>query len=134
MTSGPRPAAEVMAWCPIDTAPIGVWLMARDAAGVEFKAVFHSGYWQGGPPGPIEVSPVEWLDGWRPLPLRATWCKRERDVRLHYPRLCDGHWLSGIFNDEFIAELERRGYDPTTIRFQVKSKPITRQSNVSSPP
>lgn len=52
-------------------------------------------------------------------PLRATWSKRESDVMIHYPRKCDGHWLSGIFNQAFINELRGRGYDLTTLRFSV---------------
>lgn len=56
--------------------------------------------------------------------LRATWSKRETDVMLHFPNgqgtKCDAHWLSGVFNKEFIDELFRRGYDPTTMRFSVE--------------
>lgn len=56
--------------------------------------------------------------------LRATWGKRQRDVMLHFPlgmqTRCDGHWLSGIFNKEFTEELERRGYDVSTMKFSVE--------------
>lgn len=55
-------------------------------------------------------------------PLRATWSKRERDVIIHYPRKCDGHWLSGVFDKAFTDELEKRGYDVTTLRFSVHRK------------
>lgn len=56
--------------------------------------------------------------------LRATWSKREHDVMLHYPlgrsTTSDGHWLSGIFGREFTQELERRGYDVSTMKFSVE--------------
>lgn len=61
-------------------------------------------------------------------PLRANWSKRENDVMIHYPRKCDGHWLSGIFNEEFTNELTNRGYDVTTMRFSVKQLP-TKEPN-----
>ena len=55
--------------------------------------------------------------------LRATWSKKEKDVMLHFPlgRLTksDAHWLSGIFTAEFIQELKERGYDHTTMKFEV---------------
>jgi hypothetical protein len=54
--------------------------------------------------------------------LRATWSKRERDVMVHYPRSCDGHWLSSVLNLAFTDELDRRGYDVTTLRFSVARK------------
>jgi hypothetical protein len=56
--------------------------------------------------------------------LRATWSKRENDVMLHYPlgqsTASDGHWLSGVFSKEFTEELQRRGYDVSTLRFSVE--------------
>lgn len=56
--------------------------------------------------------------------LRATWSKRERDVMLHFPlgssTQSDGHWLSGILNTKFTDELERRGYDVTTLKFSIE--------------
>lgn len=56
--------------------------------------------------------------------LRAYWSKRERDVMFHWPggsgTKCDAHWLYGVFNDEFVKELEKRGYDPSTLRFSVE--------------
>ena len=42
---------------------------------------------------------------------------------LHYPigfsTSSDGHWLSGIFDKEFIADIKVRGYDVTTLKFEV---------------
>ena len=67
--------------------------------------------------------------------LRAYWGYDEDgcgpDVVLCWPlgklTKADGAWLSGIFNREFIEELERRGYDKTTLRFEVSPKfPTTR--------
>jgi len=56
--------------------------------------------------------------------LRAYWSKQENDVMFHWPggvcTTADGHWLYGVFNDSFIEELRRRGYDPTTMKFSVE--------------
>jgi len=56
--------------------------------------------------------------------LRATWSRKERDVMLHFPpgrqTQCDGHYLSSVFNNEFVAELVRRGYDIETMKFSVE--------------
>lgn len=55
--------------------------------------------------------------------LRADWSKRERDVMLHFPvgesTRSDGHYLSGIFSKEFTEELTRRGYDISTMKFEI---------------
>lgn len=55
--------------------------------------------------------------------LRATWSKREKDVMLHFPMgaqtKSDGHYLAGVFNKEFIDEMERRGYDISTMKFEI---------------
>ena len=52
--------------------------------------------------------------------LRATWSKREQDVMIHFPRKCDGHYLSGVFDKQFIQEMRQRGYDLTTLRFSIE--------------
>lgn len=64
--------------------------------------------------------------------LRARWSKREQDVMIEYPRKCDGHlihyymgsprqsgqeWVPSLFE-----ELEKRGYDLTTLKFSIKKK------------
>jgi hypothetical protein len=52
--------------------------------------------------------------------LRAYWSKREDDIMLYWPsRQSDGHWLSGIFNDEFIKQIKARDFDITTMKFEV---------------
>lgn len=55
--------------------------------------------------------------------LRATWSKRERDVMIHFPlgenTSADCNWLSMVLNRDFAKELERRGYDVTTLRFSI---------------
>jgi hypothetical protein len=58
-------------------------------------------------------------------PLRAYWSKREHDVMIGYPRKCDGHWLSGVFNKAFTDELTARGYDVTTMRFSIQQIKVT---------
>lgn len=56
--------------------------------------------------------------------LRATYSKKEKDVILHFPlgygTSSDGHYLSGIFNVEFTDQLERRGYDLSTMKFSIE--------------
>lgn len=74
--------------------------------------------------------------------LRYRWSKRERDFMIHYPRKCDGHLLHGFFtcdatyylNDfgnkliknligkHFLEELDKRGYDLTTLKFEITLK------------
>lgn len=58
--------------------------------------------------------------------LRATWCKKERSVLYHYPlgsqTKCDASFLSGHITDAFARELEKRGYDKTTLRFSIEPK------------
>ena len=59
--------------------------------------------------------------------LRATWSKKERDLLFHYPLgICtksDGHYLSGIFTEQFTDELDKRGYDLSTFKFEISPKP-----------
>ena len=57
-----------------------------------------------------------------PDKLRATWSKREQDVMIHFPRKCDGHYLSGVFDKRFIQEMQQRGYDLTTLRFSIEQQ------------
>lgn len=58
--------------------------------------------------------------------LRAYWSKKERDVMLHWPAgthtKCDGSYLSGVFDKAFQKEMERRGYDLTTLKFSIEPK------------
>jgi len=52
--------------------------------------------------------------------LRAYWSKRENDIMLYWPsHKSDGHWLSGIFNDDFRKQMEKRGFDITTMKFEI---------------
>lgn len=45
---------------------------------------------------------------------------------LHYPMgfgtTSDGHYLSGIFSKEFQREMTNRGYDITTMRFEINPR------------
>lgn len=78
------------------------------------------------------------------ITLKVKWSKRENDFMIHYPRKCDGGFINGkLFNQrlifdylkhckgdprpyneeaDFIEELERRGYDKTTLKFEIKLK------------
>lgn len=57
--------------------------------------------------------------------LRVKYSKRERDIVCEYPKgiltKCDSNYIfSEVFNDEFIEEIKRRGYDITTLKFEIK--------------
>lgn len=58
--------------------------------------------------------------------LRASWSKREDDVMLFHPlgqsTKCDAHYLSDLFDKEFQKEMENRGYDMTTFKFEISPK------------
>jgi hypothetical protein len=64
-------------------------------------------------------------------PLTMKWSKRERDVTISYPRSCDGHLMAGVLSghnrDDLMKELDRRGYDLTTLRFSIKQKAVVAQ-------
>lgn len=59
--------------------------------------------------------------------LMARWSKREKDIEFSWPKhKADGHYLYGVFQygeKGALAELERRGYDLTTLRFSIALKP-----------
>lgn len=74
--------------------------------------------------------------------LKVKWSKREEDLIIKYPRRCDGALINYLFGDilrwagidgkdkgwlnyetfNFLKELEKRGYDLTTLKFEVKLK------------
>ena len=59
-------------------------------------------------------------------PLKAYWSRREKDIVFSYPTKPDGQLLCnalhGIGVKELVAELDRRGYDITTLKFTIKQK------------
>jgi hypothetical protein len=58
--------------------------------------------------------------------LAYKWSKRHKDYLIHFPTRPDGRLLYGFFESdsakEFLKELEARGYDLTTLKFEVKLK------------
>ena len=57
--------------------------------------------------------------------LRARWSKRHKTIVSTYPlgisTNCDTNYLlSDIFNKEFINEMVDRGYDISTLKFEIK--------------
>ena len=58
--------------------------------------------------------------------FRVNWSKREKDLVYHYPlgimTKSDAHWLNGIFTEKFTDELESRGYDVKTFKFEICPK------------
>lgn len=61
--------------------------------------------------------------------LWVNWSKKENDIMIHFPRKRDGHYISLLFNNDFIKEMESRGYDITTIKFSIKRK----QNEINQP-
>jgi hypothetical protein len=55
--------------------------------------------------------------------LHAKWSRAEDDLILHWPggsqTKCDGGYLAYTL-EPILEELERRGYDKTTIRFSIE--------------
>ncbi len=55
--------------------------------------------------------------------LRVYWSKKEHDLILYRPlgvqTSADAWFLSGFFNQELIDEMKRRGYDITTLKFEI---------------
>lgn len=68
--------------------------------------------------------------------LVVFWSKREQDFLIRFPRSADGHLAHHVllsermhvapnqtppwdFDPSFVKELEARGYDTTTLRFEV---------------
>lgn len=85
--------------------------------------------------------------------LTARWSKREKDLVIAYPNGPDGHLaynvLCGprarydssqnpafpvVYDKSFTDELERRGYDLTTLKFSICRKPADPASQSSDPP
>jgi hypothetical protein len=73
--------------------------------------------------------------------LRAKWSKKEKDILYRFPRCCDGAYLNGIFTRKidfgtlpdqpptsFLDELERRGYDIKTLKFEISLAQATNLS------
>jgi hypothetical protein len=78
--------------------------------------------------------------------LVVFWSKREKDFLFRFPRSADGHYVNSVFcsdrprvlytraerednggspvayDPSFVKELERRGYDTTTLRFSVQRR------------
>lgn len=57
--------------------------------------------------------------------LRARWSKREKDILVNYPKgigtVCDCNYLfSEVFTNNFVKEMKERGYDITTLKFEIK--------------
>jgi len=67
--------------------------------------------------------------------LTLIWSKRENDFLVRYPTKPDGHLVHNLFDgkrynrfdktydDSFVDELKKRGYDLKTLRFEIKRLP-----------
>jgi len=77
--------------------------------------------------------------------LRVKWSKRENDFMIYYPCGPDGHLAHNFFNskqhhpfddswsDSFFDELKARGYDLTTLKFEVTRFPKEIREAVEHP-
>lgn len=58
--------------------------------------------------------------------LRVIWSREENSVMFHYPlgfqTKCDSMFLSEYITDELANALEKRGYDKTTLKFEIQPK------------
>lgn len=68
----------------------------------------------------------------KPADLRVRWSRRERDLMFAYEQHPpDGHLMYGAFcvtpvhgGRSLADELDARGYDLTTLRFQIRKKAV----------
>lgn len=55
--------------------------------------------------------------------LRVQYSKKEDDLLFKYPlgvqTKCDGMLMANVFCSSFIKTMEKRGYDPKTLRFSI---------------
>ena len=64
----------------------------------------------------------------KPGRLLASWSAREKDFKFQFPSKPDGHWLYWLLcvqqhdGRTVVQELEARGYDVKSIRFQVDKR------------
>jgi hypothetical protein len=58
--------------------------------------------------------------------LHVYWSKRESDTMFYSPLgFCttpDARYMSGVLSREVLEELDKRGYDTTTIKFSIQPK------------
>lgn len=76
------------------------------------------------------------------ITLKIKWSKRDNDFKVYFPKSCDGSFIYSAFSDRLIYshekarkgdrfpfetenlinQLEERGYDKTTLKFEIKLK------------
>lgn len=72
--------------------------------------------------------------------LYIRWSKKERDYLIYFPRACDGHYINSMltrdwpyrdwkeeggpirYENNLLQELDKRGYDLTTLKFSIQKK------------
>lgn len=57
--------------------------------------------------------------------VRVKWSKRERDLVVSWDAESSGanpRYIVGLFTREVMEELDRRGYDTTTLKFSIRKK------------
>ncbi len=74
--------------------------------------------------------------------LKVYYNKKENEIMVQYPRRCDGHLINNLFSDilqwggidgkdkgwlnyevfNIVKELIERGYDKTTLKFEIRLK------------
>lgn len=67
-----------------------------------------------------------------PPRIRVYWSKVEHDIMVNWDAGCSrssANYVLCHFMEPFTKELEKRGYDLSTLRFQIRKKSITEESN-----
>lgn len=68
--------------------------------------------------------------------LKVKWSRREEDFEIDFPKKADGwlmfsHMKGHLTWDELISELEKRGYDTKTLKFEVNLKGVPKHEEVA---
>lgn len=60
------------------------------------------------------------MEKYKPLKLKYRWSKREKDFQSIYPgHKWDAGYIMSVFSDTVRDELKKRGYDLSTIKFEI---------------
>lgn len=55
--------------------------------------------------------------------IKIRWSKRDNDLLVSYDDKRNGHFVSNlVLTDELLSQLEARGYDIKTLKFEIKKK------------
>lgn len=68
--------------------------------------------------------------------LKVKWSRSEEDFQIDFPKKSDGwlmhsHMKGDITWEQLISELDKRGYDTKTLRFEVNLKGVPKREEVA---